>query len=70
MWREELQKLKPELIVCDFMTRFGAKIADELGVPCVINTPGLFNFMDEFCFSGVINYEKDATMCCGMMCVR
>ena len=70
MWGEELQKLKPELIVCDYFTRVGAEIADDMGIPCVINTPGLLNFMDEYGFSGVVNYKKDATICCGMMCVR
>lgn len=70
MWKEEIEKLKPELIVCDFFTRVGVEIGDELGIPSVINTPGLFNFMDEFAFSGVVNYEKDASVCCGMICVR
>ena len=30
---------KPDIIVCDFVSGFGAHVADELGIPCVIEAP-------------------------------
>lgn len=57
LWREEIDKIKPELIVCDFFTRVGAEIADDLGIPCVINAPCLFNFLVDYALAGVTKNE-------------
>lgn len=43
LWRphciKACKELKPDLIVCDVWSRYGAIAADEMGIPSVINSP-------------------------------
>ena len=34
-----LEKLQPDLLICDFVSAFGAHAADELGIPVIIHAP-------------------------------
>ena len=43
MVKAELEKIKPDLVVCDFWSRVGVEAADELGIPSVINCPGMIS---------------------------
>ena len=56
LWKAEVEKIKPDIIVCDFFTRVGVYIGDDLGIPVVINIPGLMGFLDQFGFSGIVNF--------------
>ena len=47
-FREAIRAEAPDIIVCDFVSAFGAHAADELGIPCVMHMPGsldVFNFV-------------------------
>lgn len=68
MFKDEIIKIEPDIIVCDFFTRVGVHIADELKIPCVINIPGLMSFWDTCGLSGVF-YYKNASSCCGIVCI-
>ena len=43
--RKEITKIMPDVVVCDFFSRTGVIVADELGIPSVINAPALYEFM-------------------------
>ena len=64
MVRKEIEKIRPDVIVCDFYTRVGVEIADELGIPSVINIPGMLEMCNNFGLSGIIDM-KNAKSCCG-----
>lgn len=68
MFKEEIIKIQPDIIVCDFFTRVGIHIADELGIPSVVNVPGLMSFWDTCGVSGIF-YYKNAKSCCGTVCI-
>ena len=47
-FREAIRAEAPDILVCDFVSGFGAHAADELGIPCVMHMPGsldVFNFV-------------------------
>jgi len=70
LFQVEIEKIKPDIVVCDFMTRVAVDIADDLGIPAIINCPGLMSFMNElFGASGIIDYDK-ASVCCGQIVVK
>ena len=52
---EEIKKIKPDIVVCDFVSKVGVMAADELGIPSVINVPGLLEFMNNVGVSRLIN---------------
>lgn len=54
---EEIKKIKPDIIVCDFVSRAGILAADEMGIPCVINIPGLLEFVNNFGMSRLISHK-------------
>ena len=62
--KKEIEKIKPDLIVCDFYTRVGVEIADELGIPSVINMPGMLEMIHSFGTGGIIDINN-ARLCCG-----
>lgn len=68
MFKEEILKIEPDIIVCDFFTRVGVHIADDLKIPCVVNVPGLISFRDNCGVSGIF-YYKNARNCCGSVCI-
>jgi len=72
MWRQlvkkELQRIKPDVVVCDFYTRVGCEAADELGIPSVVNVPGLIQMCNDWGFTKVIEMKKSRT-CCGQICI-
>ena len=39
MVKAEIEKIMPDIIVCDFWTKEALPIADELGIPSVVNLP-------------------------------
>jgi hypothetical protein len=38
-FKERLEQIKPDIVVCDMATGFGAISADELGIPVIILAP-------------------------------
>lgn len=62
--KKEIEKIKPDLIVCDIITRIGVVIADELNIPTVINVPGMVDMFHLWGMSGVIDMNN-ARSCCG-----
>ena len=38
-FRSAIAAERPDVIICDFVSGFGAHIADELGIPCIIEAP-------------------------------
>jgi predicted glycosyltransferase len=48
----EIEKIKPDIVVCDFFSRVGITAADKMGIPSVINAPALVEFMMNWGFAG------------------
>lgn len=65
--RKEITKIMPDIVVCDFFSRVGCIVADELNIPSVVNAPALYEFMLNFGMTGTLNYKK-AKVCCGQIC--
>jgi hypothetical protein len=63
------KELKPDIIVCDFFSRNGVFAADEMGIPVVINCPGPLPFLKNF-FNLRTPDMKNASTCCGMICIK
>ena len=60
---------KPDIIVCDFISGFGAHIADELGIPCVIEAPAPLSILQVIARQ-MLPGEGRISSCCGLMCLR
>jgi hypothetical protein len=42
VFKAEVEKVNPDLMICDFVSAFGTHSADELGIPCMIHAPAPF----------------------------
>ena len=59
--------IQPDLILCDFDTKVGALIADEL-IQWELNTPGMADMFFYWGISGVFD-PTNSKVCCGMLCI-
>jgi hypothetical protein len=66
--REAFIKLQPDIAVVDFLTPAGTFVADELGVPCVINLPGSLQIFS--ILSGHLPHSENLSTCCGVMYLK
>lgn len=69
LFKDEIEKINPDIIVCDFFTRIGVHIGDELGIPVIINMPALISYFKESNLDGTIDLEN-ASVCCGQVCIK
>ena len=60
---------KPDIIICDFVSGFGAHIADELGIPCVIEAPAPLSILQVISRS-MLPGDGRVSSWCGLMCQR
>jgi hypothetical protein len=57
-----------DVVVTDFLTTAGAKIADDFKLPLVVNVPNMLTMYEIMAHQRIINMENSAP-CCGCLCV-
>ena len=57
MVKAEIEKIMPDIIVCDFWTKEALPIADELGIPSVVNLPGMLQMLREHGWFGTFDVD-------------
>lgn len=63
------KELKPDIIICDFMSQVGVHAAVEMGIPVVINCPGPIALLKDIIFIKTPDL-KNARTCCGCICIQ
>lgn len=70
-WSEMVSKIitdiRPHLTISDFFSQVGVPAADKLGIPAIINVPGMIEAFSAYGMSGIFDMKRAST-CCGCLC--
>lgn len=70
LFREAIEKLKPDMVIADYFTVFGVLAADELGIPVVIVSSVPYTFLNRFIsLYSPSETERHCKSCCGCLCI-
>ena len=66
--REAVKSIQPDIAVVDFISPCGAIVADEIGVPVIVNLPGSIKIFNVI--GGHLPVSKNISTCCGVICLK
>ena len=66
--REALLEIKADIAVVDWLSSVTCELADELGIPCILNFPLPLEAASNFI--GNLTLTKNMSSCCGVICLQ